>query len=113
MNIKISTRHFNGSPELQQRVYGEVEKLSKFNDTITRVDVVLDAEKKNLRTAEFLFSIHGKTIAVHGEAENMGKAIDEALLKAERQLKKENVKQKSFRPEKLTEALVEVPVGEP
>lgn len=112
MNINISTRHFNGSQELQARVTESIEKLSKFNDTITKVEVILDAEKKLVRRADLIFSIHGKTIAVHSEAENMHKAVDEALLKAERQLKKQKQKQKGFRAERLTEALVEQPVGE-
>ncbi len=103
MDIKITTRHFNGSPELQERIHSVIEKLGRFNDTIRDVHIILDAEKKNLRTVEAIFNIFDKTVCVSAQGQNMHKAVESVLLKAERLLKKEKQKLKEHRSEALSE----------
>ncbi len=103
MNIQITSRHFKGSAELQQKIRESVEKLQKFNDSITGAHVILDAEKKNIRRAEILLNVLDKSIIVTNEAENMRKAVEKVFLKAERQLKKQNEKLKGHRSQKTAE----------
>ena len=92
MNIQITARHFNSSPQLQDRIQDEVSSLDKFYPGITDAFVVLDAEKKHLRSVEIRLNIRDKSLAAHAEEENMGKALDSALTKIQRQLTKEKEK---------------------
>lgn len=92
MNIQITARHFNASTLLQERINDEVQRLKKFYQNITDAVVVLDAERKNTRSVEIKLNILDKQIVAHAEEENMGKALDMALGRMERQLKKENEK---------------------
>jgi len=97
MNIQVTARHFNASESLQERVQEAADNLQKFYPNITDISVVLDAEKKNLRRVEFIARILGQTITAEAEEENMGKALEIAIERVERQLKKENEKLKSHK----------------
>lgn len=103
MNIQITTRHFHGSPELHKSIHDEMERIGKFNDTITDVHVILDAEKKGQRRVEIIFNISDKRICSVAEEGNMHKAVEAAVLKAERQLKKENAKLKNHKSQSIAE----------
>jgi putative sigma-54 modulation protein len=101
MNIQFTARHFHASPELQTRMDEELRKLSRFHDRITEASIILDSEKKNVRSAEIIVKIVEKTISAHAEEENMGKAIDVAFSRIERQLKKENEKIKEHKAQPI------------
>ena len=94
MKIQITARHFHASPQLHSSLKDTLEKLGKFNDSITGVHVILDAEKSGVRRAEIIVKILDKSVCAHSEEENMYKAIESMLDKVERQLKKENEKLK-------------------
>ena len=102
MNIKVTARHFNASDALQARVQEEAERLRKFYPQITDISVILDAERKNVRRAEFIVNILHQTVSAGAEEENMGKALDLAIERIERQLKKENEKLKSHKAQSLS-----------
>ncbi len=106
MNIKVTARHFNASDALQQSVQEAAENLQKFYPNITGINVILDAEKKNLRRAEFIVNILHQTISAEAEEENMGKALDVALERIERQLKKENEKLKDHKAQPMASVVV-------
>lgn len=106
MNIKVTARHFNASEALQARVQEEAERLQKFYPNITDITVILDAEKKNLRRAEFIVNILHNTITAEAEEENMGKALELAIERAERQLKKENEKLKDHKAQPMAAVVV-------
>jgi len=97
MNIKVTARHFNASDALQAKVQEASENLQKFYPNITDISVILDAEKKNVRRVEFVVHVLGHTVTAEGEEENMGKALEVAIERVERQLKKENEKLKSHK----------------
>ena len=94
MKIQITARHFHASQELHLHLQESIEKLAKFNDSITGAHVILDAEKSGIRRAEGIVKILDKSIFGVAEDGVMGKAIDAMLDKIERQLKKENEKLK-------------------
>lgn len=106
MNIKVTARHFNASDALQQSVQEAAESLQRFYPNITDINVILDAEKKNLRRAEFIVNILHLTVSAEAEEENMGKALDVALERVERQLKKENEKLKSHKAQPVASVVV-------
>ncbi|MBW8889035.1 MAG: ribosome-associated translation inhibitor RaiA [Fibrobacteres bacterium] len=94
MKIQITARHFHASPQLHAGLKESLDKIEKFNDSITGAHVILDAEKSGIRRAEIIVRVLDKTICAHAEEDNMYKAIDAMLEKVERQLKKENEKLK-------------------
>ena len=93
MHIKITSRHFNASPGLHDNLRQEVEKLGRFNGSITGAHVMLDAEALT-KKAEIVLNISDKSLCATAEEDNMHKAIDLMLARAEKQLKKENEKHK-------------------
>ncbi len=103
MDIQITSRHFNASEKLNDRIHAVMEKLSKFYDHITDAFIVLDAEKKNLRSVEIKVNILDNSISAKAEEENMGKALDSAISKMEVQLKKANQKLKQHKSQPVVE----------
>ena len=94
MKIQITARHFHASPQLHASINESLEKIARFNDSITGAHVILDAERNGIRRAEIIVKILDKSICAHAEEENMYKAIEAMFDKVERQLKKENEKLK-------------------
>jgi len=94
MKIQITARHFHASQELHLHIQESIEKLAKFNDSITGAHVILDAEKSGVRRAEAIVKVLDKSVCAEAEDIVMGKAIDAMLDKIERQLKKEKEKLK-------------------
>jgi len=97
MEIQITSRHNKASQSLQETITNELEKLGKFFDKITSSHVILDSEHVE-KVAEITMNTLGHQVVATAKAENIGKAFDEALAKAERQLKKINAKIKNHKP---------------
>jgi ribosomal subunit interface protein len=99
MEIQITSRHTKAkaSQELQDAIGAEVGKLEQFCEGITSCRVVLDSESLD-KTVEITMHVRGNHEVVgFAKAENIGKAVDEAVDKVERQLKKLNEKVKSHK----------------
>jgi len=96
MEIQITSRHAKASQSLQDTITAELEKVGKYFDKITTCHVILDNEHDD-KVAEITMNTHGHHVVGSAKAENIGKAFDEALAKAERQLKKIYEKIKSHK----------------
>ena len=96
MEVQITSRHNKASQELQDTIAAEINKLEKFYDKITSCHVVLDSESL-VKTVEITMSAQGQQVVASAKAENLGKAIDGAVSKVERQLKKLNEKMKDHK----------------
>jgi putative sigma-54 modulation protein len=99
MKVQITARHFHASPQLHENLKEALDKLERFNDTITGAHVILDAQNEIVRRAEIVVKIAEKQVHAHAEEDNMHKAIDAMLEKLQRQLKKENEKLKTHKGE--------------
>jgi ribosomal subunit interface protein len=99
MKVQITARHFHASPQLHENLKEAIDKLEKFNDTITSAHVILDAPNDTVKRAEIVVKIAGKEVHAHAEEDNMHKSIDAMLEKLQRQLKKENEKLKAHKGE--------------
>ncbi|MBN1577597.1 MAG: ribosome-associated translation inhibitor RaiA [Chitinispirillaceae bacterium] len=97
MEIRITSRHNKASPSLQDTITEELRKVGRFFDKITSCHVILDSEHVE-KVAEITMSTLGRQVVAVAKAENIGKAFDDALVKAERQLKKLNAKIKNHKP---------------
>ncbi|MBN1604282.1 MAG: ribosome-associated translation inhibitor RaiA [Chitinispirillaceae bacterium] len=96
MEIQITSRHNKASQALQDTITTELQRMEKFIDKITSCHVILDSEHVD-KTVEITLSAPGHQVVASAKADNLGKAIDEALSKTERQLKKLNEKIKNHK----------------
>jgi ribosomal subunit interface protein len=110
MEIQITSRHSKASQTLQDTITVELQRMEKFIDKITTCHVVLDSEHVD-KTVEITMNAAGHQIIANAKADNLGKAIDEALAKTERQLKKLHDKIKNHKaiiPDMIPEVVPEV-----
>ncbi|MDR3012447.1 MAG: ribosome-associated translation inhibitor RaiA [Chitinispirillales bacterium] len=96
MDVKITSRHTKASQELQDTIIAEINKLERFYDKVTSCHVVLDSESL-VKTVEITMNAHGQQVVASAKAENLGKALDDAIDKVGRQLKKMNEKKKDYK----------------
>jgi putative sigma-54 modulation protein len=91
MQVHITGRHVEISDGIREHVYDKVERTLIDFPRVEDVRIVLELQKL-VHSVEVL--VQGKNIHVEGKAssENMYTSIDEALEKAERQLRKLNEK---------------------
>ena len=87
MEIQITSRHNKASQALQETLTDELNKMEKFFDKITSCKVILDSEHID-KTVEITMNTQGHQLVSTGKSDILGKAIDDALSKTERQLKK-------------------------
>jgi len=87
MQVHITGRHVEITDSIREHIYGKVERTLVDFPRVEDVRIVLDLQKRE-HFAEVL--VQGKNIHVEGKSssENMYTSIDEALEKAEHQLRK-------------------------
>ncbi len=104
MNVQITARHYSASSQLHENLRENFQRISRFNDAITGVHVVLDGAQSGAQRAEAVVRVSEKDIVAHAEDPSMGKAIEAMMEKVERQLKKQNEKVKGHKSIPLSEA---------
>lgn len=108
MDIQITSRHDTKTPaSLKEMITKKLGKLDKFAEKFTSCHVILDSESVS-KVVEVVMKGHNKTVTALAKEENIGKAIDEAVEKAERQLRRINTKvkdHKAVKPEIVPEAI--------
>ena len=87
MIIEVTARHFNVPDYIRDYAEQEVQKFKKFNDRITRCQVLLSHEH-NQHTAELNLSFPGQRFHSKVSTENLTKSIDTAMTKMEHRLRK-------------------------
>ncbi len=100
MNIQVTCRHSKVSHETKLYINNELSNLVKYYDRITSCHAILDSEHLD-KIAELVVNVQGTTVNAKAKSDNLGKAMDIALSKVTRQLKKFNQKQKSHKPAKV------------
>lgn len=101
MRINITARHFKLKDELKQFTEKEIQRLQKYYDQIIDAEVVLEWQKIH-RRAEIKMTVYGTVLTAQYRADEMHKAINGAIEKMERQLKKYKEKLQGFDHEKVT-----------
>ena len=91
MQVHITGRHVEITNSIREHIYDKVDRTLTDFPRVEDVRIILDLQKIE-HQAEVL--VQGKSIHVEGTsvAENMYTAIDQALDKAERQLRKSREK---------------------
>ncbi|MCX8071574.1 MAG: ribosome-associated translation inhibitor RaiA [Candidatus Binatia bacterium] len=102
MNITVTFRHVNVSDGLRNYATQKVERLKKFARHLLDAHVILAVEKQRHRAEIVVTGRHLQVTAVE-ETTDLYSALDLALDKIERQLKKWDEKRKDHKVSRLPE----------
>ncbi|HWB18673.1 MAG TPA: ribosome-associated translation inhibitor RaiA [Phycisphaerales bacterium] len=87
MQTKISSKHLDITPAIEQYAVKKAEKLSRFFDRIQQIDVVID-KSRNGYTLEILTDVeHHEPFVARSEHEDLYACIDLGIDRAVRLLK--------------------------
>ena len=87
MNIRMSSKDFSVFPALWERIERKINKLGRYFDPDTEVQVRLSAEGKR-RIAEITIPFKGGILRAEECTNDMYQSIDNALIKIERQIRR-------------------------
>jgi len=104
MNIEITARHFDLTPELKEHVENEVAGLTRYFENIISSEVILDVEKYR-QSAEIKVKVYKDVITGKTDSNDMYASIEKAIDKVKGQLKKYKSKLKEKRPDEITETV--------
>lgn len=89
MQTKISTRHGNISDETRAKIEAKVEKLTRYFDRLTAIEITIDLERREQPQVDLKVSAeHRNNFVATVRAEELMAAIDLAIHKLEQQLRK-------------------------
>ncbi|MBS1272240.1 MAG: Ribosome hibernation promoting factor [Candidatus Marinimicrobia bacterium] len=87
MQLELTVRHFDLSDNYKEYAIQEVESLTQYWDRIVDGQIVFDQEGSDYMV-EVILRVSGKTLAVSDTSDDIMKAIDSAVNKMRRRLKK-------------------------
>jgi putative sigma-54 modulation protein len=89
VQLEISTRHGHLSEATQAKLRAKAEKLARFFDRLTSIEVVVDLEHPQQTGVEVLVSAeHRHDFVAQETAESLAPAMDAAVQKIEEQLRR-------------------------
>lgn len=92
MQVNISARHGHLSPPTQDRITEKVDKLRRFFDRITAIDVTVNLEHRETPDVEVRVSAEHTDGFVATDSGELMAALDSTIRKLEQQLKKHKEK---------------------
>lgn len=103
MQMKITARHFDLTPELRQKAEAEIEGLRRYFDNIISAELTLDKERHR-RMAELKVKVYKDVITGTAETDDLVNSIAAAADKVKGQLQKYKGKLKEKDSEKIVGA---------
>jgi putative sigma-54 modulation protein len=89
VQIQISTRHGQLREASQSKIAAKVEKLLRIFDRLTAIEVIVDLkDESNPRVDLKVAAEHKHDFVAHDQSDNLMGSVDEAIHKAEQQLRK-------------------------
>lgn len=89
MQIQISTRHGHVSDATQEKIRSKVERLNRYFERLTTIEVTLDMEHPTAPSVDVKVSAeHKHDFVATAKAENLLAAVDAVVEKMEQQLRK-------------------------
>ena len=104
MNIEITARHFDLTPELREHIEKEVTGLTRYFENIISSEVILDVEKYR-QTAEIRAKVYKEVITGKADSPDMYASVEQAIDRVKKQLKKYKGKLKDKRPDEISETV--------
>jgi ribosome hibernation promoting factor len=89
VQIKVSIRHGQLSDESQEKIRGKVERLERYFERLTLIEVTVDLQAPELPLVQLHVSAeHKHDFVAHDQSEELFKSVDAAVQKMEQQLRK-------------------------
>ena len=89
MQIRISTRHGRVSDQTQAKITSKLEKLTRFFERLTDIEVTIDLEHRDNPNVDLRVSAeHKHDFVATSRTDNLMTAIDSVIEKMEQQLRK-------------------------
>lgn len=89
MQIEISTRHGQLSEESQQKIRVKAERLMRYFERLTSIEVTVDLQSPDAPVVQLHVSAeHKHDFVSHGEGSELLKSVDAAVQKMEEQLRR-------------------------
>lgn len=89
VQIQVSTRHGQLSEASQNKIAAKAEKLSRFHDRLTAIEVIVDLTDESAPRVDLKVSAeHKHDFVAHDQSDNLMGSVDTALHKLEQQLRK-------------------------
>ena len=109
MQTNISARHGHLSSSTQERITEKVEKLNRYFDRLTAIQITVDLEHRENPTVELKVSVeHSEALVATDESGDVMSSLDGALHKIEQQIRRHKDKRTERRRPPLKH--LEVPV---
>jgi len=95
MQINISTRHGDISDATKEKIIQKVEKIQRFFERLTSIDVTVDLSKADEPKIEVIVKSEKRDSFVAGyQSSDMFGSLDQVISKLEQQIKKHKEKLK-------------------
>ena len=89
MQIKISTRHGHVSEETRAKITAKVEKLTRFFERLTAIEVTIDLEHRENPNVDLRVSAeHKHDFVATNRSDELMASVDKVVDKMEQQLRK-------------------------
>jgi putative sigma-54 modulation protein len=88
LQIRVTGRHVEVEPKVKQYAEEKLGRLVRFFNRVTSVELLLESTKETQRAELVAHMEHNAPVVGHADKPDVITAIDEALEKVERQLKK-------------------------
>ena len=109
MQTNISARHGHLSTSTQERITEKVEKLNRYFDRLTAIQITIDLEHRENPTVEMKVSVeHSEALVATDQSGDVMSSLDGALHKIEHQIRRHKDKRTERRRPPLKH--LEVPV---
>jgi len=95
--IEFKGRHDNISARMQEHGTKKLERLARYNDRVTHIEVVADRVHEHPEVELIVHMRRGGPMVAKEQAENFATAIDLVVEKMERQLKRDKEKRKDHK----------------
>ncbi len=89
MQIKISTRHGHVSEQTQEKITNKLEKLVRFFERLTAIEITIDLDHDETPTVDLRVSAeHKHDFVATDQSDNLMGSVDSVVDKMEQQLRK-------------------------
>jgi putative sigma-54 modulation protein len=89
VQTKVSIRHGQLSEESQQKVLQKTERLKRYFERLTSIEVTVDLKSPEIPVVQLRVSAeHKHDFVAHGEEADLFKSVDAAVQKMEEQLRR-------------------------
>jgi len=111
MQVIVSVRHGRLNHFIQEQIQAKLQRLTRFSDRITEIDVIVDLGELEVPSVEAQVSLErAASLLAIGNAGSVMSAVDKVQHKLEQQLRKHKQKRTDYRSPALGEMIWSSPL---